>query len=109
MRKENIRTGSDWVARYGGEEFLIVLTNADEKAAYKAAEKVRRAIERAQIQYNNKTIRITASFGTYTLHSPKVTYEQLIDHADKNLYMAKKTGKNKTVCYNNTNGTPGGV
>lgn len=97
IAKKYIRRNSDWIARYGGEEFLIVLVDADEDAAYQVAEKVRRSVEQARIQYKDKNIQITASFGTYTLKSPKMTYEQLIDHADKNLYMAKNSGRNKTI------------
>ena len=97
IAKKNIRKNSDWIARYGGEEFLIVLLDADEDAAFQAAENIRRAVEKAQFQYKEKKIQVTASFGTYTLKSPKMTYEQLIDHADKNLYMAKNSGRNKTI------------
>ncbi len=93
----NIRKSRDWIARYGGEEFLIVLLNADENAAYKVAEKVRKAIEETEFLYNNESIRITASFGTYTLKSNDLSYEQLMDRADKNLYKAKNSGRNKTI------------
>ncbi|ADY56290.1 diguanylate cyclase/phosphodiesterase [Syntrophobotulus glycolicus DSM 8271] len=95
--KQHIRKNTDWIARYGGEEFLIVLSDSNENIAYRVAEKVRQAVEKARIRYNNKNICITASFGTYTLNSEKMTYEQLIDNADKNLYRAKNSGRNKTV------------
>ncbi|TGE36171.1 GGDEF domain-containing protein [Desulfosporosinus fructosivorans] len=97
IAKHNIRRSIDWIARYGGEEFLIVLLNADESVARKVAEGIRKAIEKAKIQYNKEHINITASFGTYTLNSEKMTYEQLIDRADKNLYLAKNSGRNKTI------------
>ncbi len=98
IAKKHIRKNSDWIARYGGEEFLIVLVDADEEAAFTVAEKVRQSVEKANIQYKDRNIRITASFGTYTLKSPKMTYEQLIEYADRNLYMAKNSGRNKTIC-----------
>ena len=101
IAKNNIRKSTDWIARYGGEEFLIVLLNADENIAYMAAEKVRLAIEKAQIRFNEATIRITASFGTYTLDTKNMTYEQLMDLADKNLYLAKNSGRNKTMSQKN--------
>jgi len=97
IAKYNIRSGLDWIARYGGEEFLIVLLNSDENIAYTVAEKVRKAIENAEFQYNEDTIRITASLGTYTIDSKRMTCEQLIDHADRNLYRAKNSGRNKTI------------
>jgi diguanylate cyclase (GGDEF)-like protein len=102
IAKNNIRKNTDWIARYGGEEFLIVLLNADESIAYKVAEKIRKAIEKAIIRYNEVNISITASFGTYTLNSQKITCEQLIDQADKNLYIAKNSGRNKTISLENS-------
>lgn len=96
--KRTIRKGSDWIARYGGEEFLIALPAANKSAAFTVAEKLREAIEKTVIQYKDENIHITASFGAYTLDSKIMTYEQLIDHVDKNLYLAKNSGRNKTVC-----------
>jgi len=95
--RQRIRRDTDWIARYGGEEFLIVLNNADKHIAYSVAESVRKAIEKAKIVYNDEPISITASFGIYTITSEIMTYEQLIGHADKNLYFAKKSGRNK-IC-----------
>jgi diguanylate cyclase (GGDEF)-like protein len=92
-----IRKSSDWIARYGGEEFLIALFGANESVAFRAAEEMRQAVEKAQMRFNGDDIHITASFGTYTLYSPKITCEQLIDLADKNLYRAKINGRNMTM------------
>jgi diguanylate cyclase (GGDEF)-like protein len=101
IAKNNIRKNSDWIARYGGEEFLIVLLNADKTIAYMVSEKIRKAVEKAEIRYNEECIRITASFGTYTLNSQKITSEQLIEQADKNLYIAKNSGRNMTISLQN--------
>lgn len=92
-----IRKNSDWIARYGGDEFLIVLVNADEEAAGMVAEKIRCAVEEKTLDYKQSVVRFTASFGTYTVHSKKMTCDQLISQADKNLYQAKRAGRNKTV------------
>lgn len=96
--QNNIRRKLDWVARYGGEEFLIVLFNSDEKVAFNVAEKIRKAIAAKDFRYKNQVIRLTASFGANTVHSDAITYEQIIDKADKSLYFAKNDGRNKTVC-----------
>jgi diguanylate cyclase (GGDEF)-like protein len=95
--RKHFRRNSDWIARFGGEEFLIVLFNSDEKIAFRVAETMREAVANATIQFNGNDIHITASFGAYTLNSPKMTCEQLIDQADKNLYKAKNSGRNKTI------------
>jgi diguanylate cyclase (GGDEF)-like protein len=98
IAKLNIRKTTDWIARYGGEEFLIVLLNANENVAYKVAEKIRYSLENECIEFHGMMIQITASFGTYTLNNDKImTYETLIDLADKNLYTAKNNGRNVVI------------
>ena len=92
-----IRKNSDWIARYGGDEFLVVLVNADEHTADMVAEKIRHAVEKTVLHIDQSDICFTASFGTYTVHSKKMTCDQLISLADKNLYTAKKEGRNKTI------------
>lgn len=96
-----IRKNTDWIARYGGDEFLIVLVNADEHVARMVAEKIRCAIEKTILKYEQSAMCFTASFGTFTVHSKKMTCDQLISQADKNLYTAKKAGRNKTISITN--------
>lgn len=98
IAKNNIRKSNDWIARYGGEEFLIVLLNADTQAAYRVAEKIRMAIESESIPYRDDHIKITCSFGVYTMKDDNLAYEDLIRQADINLYSAKTNGRNRTVC-----------
>lgn len=93
--KESIRK-SDWVARYGGEEFLIVLNGADKNKAVEIAERIRQKVERTAIKYNDLEIKITSSFGVYEV-SGENNYLDVIEKADKNLYTAKNTGRNKVV------------
>lgn len=99
LLNRNIRKDIDWVARYGGEEFLIILDNVDNDAAYDISEKIRKEVEQKVIKCEESEIKITASFGICTLDefSSKVDINKLIGDADKNLYEAKKTGRNKTV------------
>lgn len=93
--QENIRK-SDWVARYGGEEFLIVLNGADKNKAVEIAERIRQKVESTAIKYNDLEIKITSSFGIYEV-SGENNYLDVIEKADKNLYIAKNTGRNKVV------------
>ncbi|NTV90203.1 MAG: EAL domain-containing protein [Clostridiales bacterium] len=94
--KKNIRISSDWIARFGGEEFLIILINADEHAAFKVAEKIRLAVEKASVKFNGKSISVTASFGTFTVRPGTMSAEKMIEQADMKLYRAKKNGRNRT-------------
>jgi len=95
--KRAIRKGSDWAARYGGEEFLIVANNTDLEGGYKLAEKIRRLVEEKVFDYGDIKIRITASFGVHCIKNTETDIEKFIELADKNLYEAKRSGRNKTV------------
>jgi len=61
-------------------------------------ERIRKKIEKMSIPLNGATIKLTASFGLsfeYKDFDPK----EMIEHADKALYEAKRTGKNRVVLY----------
>jgi len=83
----------DVVGRWGGEEFIILSNNYTVEGVMQLAEKIRKNIE----EYNFKVVgKKTASFGVAILNKED-TQESLIYRADKSLYHAKKTGRNK-VC-----------
>jgi diguanylate cyclase (GGDEF)-like protein len=83
---------SDFAARYGGEEFLLLLPDTDRAGAGQVAEKLRRAIEMAEIGDLGP---MTASFGIATLPDDAVEPEQLVRNADRALYAAKALGRNR--------------
>ncbi len=86
----------DCSGRYGGEEFLIILCNCSLKNGIKRANMIREAIARTTVEWNGKTLDVTASFGV-ALHVPGKTIEAVLDEADRALYRAKQTGRNR-VC-----------
>lgn len=94
---EAINEVGGWTGRYGGEEFLAVVYSNDEKVVYDTAERIRRNIEKHNFVYQGKNIRITASFGVYILNNINKNFISVIDKVDKNLYVAKETGRNKVV------------
>jgi diguanylate cyclase (GGDEF)-like protein len=88
---------SDIIGRYGGEEFLCILPNTNIDGACAAAEKLRRVIEARVFTEGFFNIEITSSFGVSST-SPEVKTEGgLIQIADRALYRAKQTGRNR-VC-----------
>ena len=91
--KENCR-GEDVVARFGGEEFVIVLSNCNEKNAGIKAERLRKEIEMKQ----PAGFQVTASFGV-SEYVKDVTqdFTDLFQAADRAVYQAKETGRNKVV------------
>jgi diguanylate cyclase (GGDEF)-like protein/putative nucleotidyltransferase with HDIG domain/PAS domain S-box-containing protein len=88
----------DLVARYGGEEFVIVCPGTALEQGFKRAERLRLAIMNGNIG-GNPDLRVTTSFGV-TQVEPGDTVESLLKRADRALYNAKKTGRNRTVSLN---------
>jgi diguanylate cyclase (GGDEF)-like protein len=90
--------GSDITFRYGGEEFVVVLGKTDVVGAKTIAERIRRQIAETHISYNGKTISPTVSIGIATRHSnEKEHINDLFERADKALYVAKESGRNRVI------------
>lgn len=100
--REVTRSG-DFVGRYGGEEFLFVLRNSGQSGAYQYAERLRQKIEAKGIalrhRFNNQSI--TVSIGIVMYHPKYKNYQELVDAADKAMYQAKNSGRNRVVVLNN--------
>jgi len=97
--REGMRKDVDWIARYGGEEFLMVLPETGFESAMLSAERLRRIVSESVSSYDEKEIRITASFGVVGFNpSAKIRTipcEAIINQADKALYQAKDEGRNR--------------
>ncbi len=96
--KESIRE-CDIVGRYGGEEFIVIVK--DDKNSYlKIAERIRNNVENTVINIGeNEIIKVTSSIGITKMDATDKTFQQIISEADKALYEAKNSGKNKVVAY----------
>lgn len=93
-----IRSDSmDWIGRYGGEEFILVLNNADENVAQNIAERIRKKISDSVFKYEDIEIKITCSLGIYSSKGKDINMDDAVEKADKNLYKAKASGRNKIV------------
>ena len=90
---------ADLTCRYGGEELAVLLIETDPAAAREVAERVRAAIEAAEIA--DELPRITVSIGlacfTASVNQQPLGLDELIGEADKQLYRAKMEGKNRVV------------
>lgn len=86
----------DQVYRYGGEEFLICMPSTTVDEAIKVVERMRSAVEKLQIQFDNSQVRVnvTVSFGIACLMQDR-SVEESIDYADKAMYEAKVSGRNR--------------
>jgi len=91
---------SDFAARWGGEEFIVLLPNTDLNGALDVAERIRRNIENTGIPCANGSItNVTISIGVNALTpAQNDSVLDFIAQADKALYTAKETGRNKVCC-----------
>jgi diguanylate cyclase (GGDEF)-like protein len=85
----------DLVARYGGEEFVILCADCDNSVASRRAEVVRKSLSQLQHPALNGNA-ATASFGVTEIQAGD-TPETMLKRADRALYEAKETGRNRVV------------
>lgn len=84
---------SDCLSRYGGDEFILLLPNTNLFVAVSLAERLRRAIGSLSIKVNERSVRLTASFGVASLREGG-SAESLLREADEMLYRSKARGRN---------------
>lgn len=83
----------DVVCRYGGEEFAILMPGLDIENAEAAAESIRKRMSEMQFP----EFKITASFGLSAFSLGAASPQDMLDQADKCLYVAKRNGRNQVV------------
>jgi diguanylate cyclase (GGDEF)-like protein len=84
---------TDVVARIGGEEFAILMVNMSEEGMRECFESLRQRIAAEPFSYNGVPLQVTASFGV--TNQPADSLQELLDNADKLLYLAKNSGRNR--------------
>lgn len=95
LLKNNVRE-SDTVARFGGEEFIILMPNASVEEGYAYAERLRNLITETRFTIGPIELQITSSFGISSMRDiNSQTLEDYYFLADKALYLAKQSGKNR--------------
>lgn len=102
--QSQLRAG-DTVARYGGEEFVVLLPQTEKHHAREKAERIRCSIEELNLQANSgHAIKVTISIGLSMLpagagsEDSRNEADRMVSAADKALYQAKHSGRNRVVC-----------
>jgi len=96
-----IRNGSrpqDVCARYGGEEFAVLLQAPSIDQAWEVAERIREEFSTQPTIYQGERIEhtLTAGIAPVMMGDKLLSHSQIIQHADRALYHAKKAGRNQT-------------
>jgi diguanylate cyclase (GGDEF)-like protein len=90
----------DISARYGGEELAVILIGTDERGAMNMAERLRKAVINKTFSAEKSTFNVTISIGISTYTKGIKRKEELIEKADKALYQAKRSGRNRSILWN---------
>ncbi|HPG38983.1 MAG TPA: diguanylate cyclase [bacterium] len=96
--KRNIRS-IDTAARYGGEEFALIFPETDKMAGKIVANKLKDLVDNYRFNLDNARPngKISISVGVSTFPHNGTTSEELIECADRRLYIAKANGKNQVI------------
>jgi diguanylate cyclase (GGDEF)-like protein len=89
--------GGDLPFRYGGEEFAVLLPNTGQVGGKYVAERIRAVVEEGLTAVEGAQIRATVSIGLSLFPESASKVRDLIVEADRALYTAKRSGKNRIV------------
>ena len=84
------------ISRFGGEEFCIYLPNTPLDEACERPEAFRKVVEAEVIQLPSTDIKVTCSIGVCGTQTQRI--DKLLSLADKQLYAAKNSGRNRVMC-----------
>lgn len=98
--QHRFKRSHDLIARYGGEEFVCLMPECDLDGACSKAEELRQAIAALEIEHGASPTSsfVTISVGVHAMvPDSDSTFEPLVDIADRQLYTAKRNGRNRVV------------
>ncbi len=95
--QKNVR-GTDVFGRIGGEEFAVVLSGVSQEKGMELGERIRNALSSTPLDIDRKSVPLTVSVGLATL-TEQTSFGELLDNADKALYLAKNSGRNVVKSY----------
>ena len=96
VRKEDV------VARYGGEEFVVLARETALQGGRALAERIRKAVERSRCAWQGRDLGLTVSIGVtisvgLTEFIVGKSDRELLESADRALYLAKQAGRNRVI------------
>ncbi|MBI5587187.1 MAG: diguanylate cyclase [Deltaproteobacteria bacterium] len=89
----------DVVSRYGGEEFAVILPHTNKKDSSVIAERIRKGVEEFRPAVEGMNEWPTISLGVAEFPNDASNIDDLVNKADRAMYLAKRMGKNRVVVY----------
>ncbi|WGI26097.1 sensor domain-containing diguanylate cyclase [Halomonas alkaliantarctica] len=89
----NVLRDTDLHIRLGGEEFLIIMPGVNAEEAYQGMERVRESVAQQTFSEHQLTVTLSSGIASYV----EASGTRLLDRADKAMYQAKQTGRNRVV------------
>jgi diguanylate cyclase (GGDEF)-like protein len=96
--EDALRT-TDKIGRFGGEEFLVLLREVDETSARTLASRIQERIAVTPVGYGSKEVPVSVSIGVALVAPCDRDVSDTIERADRGLYVAKNTGRNRVFFY----------
>lgn len=99
--RKNLRE-TDVASRYGGEEFTVLLNDTGKDEGMLVAERIRSAIDEHVFTFNGQNLHVTISGGVSVFDAEKNLVNspnEIVNQADKALYVSKNNGRNKVSFY----------
>lgn len=88
----------DFIGRLGGEAFAVFMPQCPRSQAWEIAERIRRSVGEQPIRAEDgREIQVTVSIGATPLMQGSASFEQLVSSADRALYAAKSSGRNRVL------------
>ncbi|QCU90340.1 diguanylate cyclase [Thiomicrorhabdus sediminis] len=93
----------DTVARLGGEEFAVILPNCSIEKALQLTDDFRQLVEQYALHFEERSLQFTISIGLSYIQTEDTSLDatQILKQADRALYSAKESGRNKVVLFDN--------
>lgn len=100
LNSKSVFRREDTAGRFGGEEFIIVLINTNIQYAVLPAQRLMDRLAKVDFRAEDgRTFKVTVSIGVSQYYAEDPNAEAVINRADKALYHAKETGRNRIVVY----------
>ncbi|MGQ8366597.1 sensor domain-containing diguanylate cyclase [Glaciecola sp. 1036] len=95
--QKHCKRDTDIIGRFGGEEFIIMIVGSDPKEHHTRVKLISESIRQLNFTHDSDSVRITVSSGICSIIDDfSLDFDTLIKLADEQLYLSKRTGRDKT-------------